>query len=166
MTDTQRGGHAPGSYEEFVTATSARLLRAAYLLTGSRTDAEDLLQITLVKVYVAWRKVQAADSPEAYSRRVLMNAFISSRRPARFTRERLFDELPEEHVLDRDPTDRLEFWPRVVSLPPRQRAVIVLRYYEDLSEQEIADTLGCAVGTVKSSASAAIRRLRKDLGEA
>lgn len=165
MTEAEQTGPAPGSYEEFVTATSAKLLRAAYLLTGSRHDAEDLLQASLVKLYVAWRKAEGADSTEAYARRVLMNTFISSRRPARFTRERLFDDVPEDRVDDRDPAERLAFWPRVMALPPRQRAVIVLRYYEDLSEQEIADTLGCAVGTVKSTANAALKRLRNDLEE-
>lgn len=165
MTEARPTGQAPGSYEEFVTAASGKLFRAAYLLTGSRHDAEDLLQTSLVKLYVAWRKAEAAASTGAYARRILMNTFISSRRPARFTRERLFDEVPENQVHDRDPADRLSFWPRVMALPPRQRAVVVLRYYEDLSEQEIADTLGCALGTVKSTASAAIKRLRKDLEE-
>lgn len=153
------------SYEEFVAARSAALFRTAYLMTGNRADAEDLLQATLVKVYVAWRRASSAGSPEAYARRILVNTLVSSRRPARFTRERLVHIPPDAAVCDPDPSDRLTIWPHVVSLPPRQRAVVVLRFYGGLSELEIADALGCAPGTVKSTSSAAIKALRERMGE-
>lgn len=153
------------SYEEFVVARSPALFRTAYLLTGSRADAEDLLQVTLVKVYAAWRRVVRADSPEAYARRILANAFVSSRRPARFTRERLVHSPPDAAAHDPDPDDRLALWPLVRALPPRQRAVVVLRYYEGLTEREIADTLRIAPGTVKSTASAALAALRRSVEE-
>ena len=151
------------SFEVFVAARSAALLRTAYLLTGSLPDAEDLLQTTLIKVYVAWPRVRAADSPDAYARRVLVNAFLSARRPARFARERLVAVPPERGTPDPDVADRLALWPVVAALPPRQRAVVVLRYYAGLSEAEIADALGCAPGTVKSTASAALKALRSRL---
>ena len=165
MRDEARRGDPGATYEEFVVARSPALYRTAYLLTGQRADAEDLLQTALVKVYVGWRKVVAARSPEAYARQVLVNTFVSGRRPARFTRERLVTSLPERGAHDVDPTDRLSLWPHVASLPPRQRAVVVLRYYESLSEAEIAETLGCARGTVKSTASAALATLRTRMGE-
>lgn len=165
MRDESRAGAAEATYEEFVVARSPSLYRTAYLLTGQQADAEDLLQTALVKVYVGWRKVSAARSPEAYARQVLVNAFVSGRRPARFTRERLVTSLPERGAEDVDPTDRLSLWPHVEALPPRQRAVVVLRYYEGQSEAEIAETLGCARGTVKSTASAALATLRTRMGE-
>ncbi|WP_244930782.1 SigE family RNA polymerase sigma factor [Nocardioides sp. W7] len=154
-----------GSYEEFVAARSATLFRTAYLLTGNRPDAEDLLQVALVKVYAGWSRVSRAASPEAYARRTLVNAFLSSRRPARFTRERLVHTLPDAVTHDADPDDRLVLWPLVDALPPRQRAVVVLRYYEGLSEREIADELRIAPGTVKSTCAAALRSLRQTMGE-
>ncbi len=155
------------SYEEFVRARSGALYRTAYGLTGTRADAEDLLQVTLVKVYLSWGKVRRARSPEAYSRRVLVNAFLSGRRPGRFTREHLVAAPPEPRGAppEADPSEALTLWPLVRALPPRQRAVIVLRYVNDLSEAEIADALGCAPGTVKSTASAALATLRSRMGE-
>lgn len=153
------------SYEEFVRARSGALYRTAYGLTGNRADAEDLVQVTLVKVYVGWRRVRRARSMEAYARRVLVNAFVSGRRPARFTREKLVAAPPEGRVSGPDPVDRLALWPLVHDLPPRQRAVVVLRYVADLSEAEIADALGCAPGTVKSTASAALKTLRNRMEE-
>src|SRR5205085_7154482 len=112
------------------------LYRTAYLLTGSRADAEDLAQSTLIKAFQSWAKVAAAASPDAYVRRILTNTFISTRRPLRFSRERLVDRVPEVEVPGGVDHERLRLWPHIASLPPKQRAVIVLRYYEDLSEQQ------------------------------
>jgi RNA polymerase sigma-70 factor (sigma-E family) len=156
---------APPSYEEYAGARWTSLYRTAYLLTGNHADAEDLAQATLVKAYLAWPKVAAASSPDAYVRRILTNAFVSSRRPLRVTRERLVDRAPEVDVPAAHDDDRLVLWPHVSALPPRQRAVIVLRYYEDLSEQQIADALGCSPGTVKSTASDALKALRSRIAE-
>ena len=151
--------HAAPTYDEYVAARWTALYRTAYLLSGNHADAEDLAQTTLVKAYLSWSKVTTAASPDAYVRRILTNAFVSSRRPLRVTRERLVDRTPD---LEAPPTsdDRLVLWPHVSALSPRQRAVIVLRYYEDLSEQQIADALGCSPGTVKSTASDALKVLR------
>lgn len=153
------------AYEEFVSAYSTTLFRTAYLLTGNHADAEDLLQSALVTVYAKWRHVSRATAPDAYARRTLINTFVSSRRPARFRRERLVQNPPDATTLDPDPDDRLALWPLVRALPRRQRAVVVLRYYEGLSEREIADVLKIATGTVKSTCSAALRSLRDDIGE-
>lgn len=148
------------TYEEYVASRWATLYRTAYLMTGNHADAEDVVQTALVKVYAAWSKVSAVDAPEAYVRRILTNTFLSSRRPLRVTRERLVDRLPETSATPTESEDRLSIWPHVASLPPKQRAVVVLRYYEDLSEQQIADALGCSTGTVKSNASLALKSLK------
>jgi RNA polymerase sigma-70 factor (sigma-E family) len=152
------------SYEEYVGARWTTLYRTAYLLAGNHADAEDLAQAALVKAYLSWPKVTAASSPDAYVRRILTNVFLSARRPLRVTRERLVDRPPEIAEPAGDEHDRMVLWPHVAALPPRQRAVIVLRYYEDLTEQQIADTLGCSPGTVKSTASDALRTLRSRIG--
>jgi RNA polymerase sigma-70 factor (sigma-E family) len=152
------------SYEEYVAARWTALYRTAYLLAGNHADAEDLVQTALVKAYLSWSKVTTASVPDAYVRRILTNAFLSGRRPLRVSRERLVDQPPEVDVAAAENHDRLVLWPHVSALPPRQRAVVVLRYYEDLSEQQIAETLGCSPGTVKSTASAALRTLRTRLG--
>ena len=158
-----RSGEAvspPASYEEYVAARWPTLYRTAYLMTGNHADAEDLVQTALVKAYAAWSKVVAADSADAYVRKILTNTFLSGRRPLRVTRERLVDRMPEVPMTVPGAEDRLSIWPHVSSLPPRQRAVVVLRYYEDLSEQQIADALGCSPGTVKSNASLALKSLK------
>lgn len=162
MTRTEPGA-APAQFDEYAAARASTLLRTAYLLTGQRADAEDLVQVTLVKLFLAWDKVARAGSPDAYARTVMVNAFVSGRRPARFTRERLVTSLPDTPVVDPGVDDRLTIWPHVVALPPRQRAVVVLRYWSGLSEAEIAETLGVARGTVKSTASAALATLRTRL---
>lgn len=95
------------TFEEYAAARATVLYRTAYLLAGNRQDAEDLVQVTLIKVLLAWTKVSGAGSPDAYARRILVNAFVSGRRPARFTREKLVIELPDTPVTDADPTDRL-----------------------------------------------------------
>jgi RNA polymerase sigma-70 factor (sigma-E family) len=152
------------SYEEYVGTRWTALYRTAYLLTGNHADAEDLAQTALVKAYLSWSKVTAAASPDAYVRRILTNAFLSSRRPLRVGRERLVDHTPDLEIPAPTHDDRLTLWPHVTALPPRQRAVIVLRYYEDLSEAQIAETLGCSPGTVKSTASDALKTLKRLVG--
>lgn len=154
---------ATPTYEEYVGARWTALYRTAYLLAGNHADAEDLAQTTMVKAYQAWSKVAGAESPDAYVRRILTNAFLSSRRPLRVSRERLVDEAPDTPVAADHDHDRLVLWPHISSLSPRQRAVVVLRYYEDLSERQIAEILGCSTGTVKSTASDAVKALRSRL---
>lgn len=154
-------------FAEFVGARWASLYRLAYLLAASPTGAEDLLQTTLEKAYVNWPRISGMEFPEAYVRRMLANTLVSSRRRA-WIGEQPWEELPEAAGASAElpVLDRSLIWPLVCALPDRQRAVIVLRYYEDLSETQIADALGCAAGTVKSQSSAAIGALRRALAAA
>ena len=147
----------PEGFTEFVVARHAALLRTAYLLTGHAQDAEDLVQTTLVKVVPQWRRI--ADNPEPYVRRVLVNENVSRWRRRRW-REHPTDSVPDELAHDPDVAQLVAVRAALVSLAPRQRAVLVLRYYEGLSELEIAATLGIAPGTVKSQARDGLARLR------
>ncbi|WP_246003994.1 SigE family RNA polymerase sigma factor [Nocardioides marmoriginsengisoli] len=145
-------------FEEFVAARSAALLRTAYLLTGQHADAEDLLQRAFLKVVPAWSRIQG--SPEAYVRKVMVRENISRWRARRW-REVLVSRHPEEPTdSGTSLEDRLTLMAALATLAPRQRAVIVLRYFEDLTEVETARLLGVAVGTVKSQHRDAIARLR------
>jgi RNA polymerase sigma-70 factor (sigma-E family) len=151
-------------FADFVGARWGSLYRLAYLLAASPGGAEDLLQTTLEKAYMNWGRIGRMDYAEAYVRRMLVNTLLSGRRRA-WTRERPTDRVPERagDLEDVPVLDRSLLWPLVCALPDRQRAVIVLRYYEDLSEAQIADVLGCAPGTVKSQASAGMAALRRAL---
>ena len=161
------------SFEEYAAASWAMLYRSAYLLAGSHEDAEDLAQQTLMKAHASWAKVSASDSVHAYVRRILTNTFLSSRRPKGRRLELLTDDVPEcgRAAVPTGSTagmpgaadERMTLWPHVRQLPPQQRAVIVLRYFEQLSEGEIAETLGCSRGTVKSTAHRALKSLRAAL---
>jgi RNA polymerase sigma-70 factor (sigma-E family) len=150
----------PDGFAEYVTARQAALLRTAYLLTGHAQDAEDLVQTTLVKLVPQWRRIR--DDPEAYVRRVMVNENISRWRRRRW-REQSADVLPELLVPDPDHAELIAVRDALATLAPRQRTVLVLRYYEGLSEREIASELGIATGTVKSQARDALARLRQAL---
>ncbi|HET7734911.1 MAG TPA: SigE family RNA polymerase sigma factor [Nocardioidaceae bacterium] len=154
-------------FAEFVHARWASLYRLAYLLTGSPSGAEDLLQTTLEKAYVRWSRIGGMEYAEAYVRRMLANVLVSSRRRA-WVGEQPWGEVPDtvDDSVELPVLDRALLWPLVCALPVRQRAVIVLRYYEDLSESQIAEALGCATGTVKSQSAAAIATLRRSLAAA
>ena len=143
-------------FEEYVAARRSALLRTAYLLTGHREDAEDLVQVALVKAVPHWAKI--ADDPEPYVRKVLARESISRWRRRRW-REVHTDAVPESPV-EGPGADRVALQAALAQLAPRQRAVIVLRYYEDLTEAETARVLGISVGTVKSQARDALARLR------
>ncbi|CCH27437.1 SigE family RNA polymerase sigma factor [Actinosynnema sp. NPDC047251] len=150
-------------FGEFVRVNLPGLLRYAHALTGNPHDAADLVQTVLEKVGSRWGAVLRKDvEPIAYARRALANAHISRWR--RHRREHLVADLPE--VVAAAGVDRLEhepLWQALRALPPRQRAVVVLRFYEGLSEQEIAATLGISPGTVKSQNSKAMATLRRRL---
>jgi RNA polymerase sigma-70 factor (sigma-E family) len=155
-------------FDELFAVAWPRLLRTTYAVTGDRQLAEDALQTAFAKAYAAWPRVSRADDPIAYVRRIALHAAIAQQRKASVRRETTLPALPEgragsgeEALLQRD-----EVWAAIAALPARQRAVVVLRYYEDLSEREIADALGCRPGTVKSQASAALSTLRARLGDA
>jgi RNA polymerase sigma-70 factor (sigma-E family) len=153
-------------FREFVAARSTALLRTAYLLAGDWASAEDLLQITLTKTYLAWRRLGHIGAVEPYARRVLVNSATSWWR-RRWHGERPTEALPERAAVD-EIDARLErdlLWRAVLTLPARQRAVLVLRFYEDQSEVDTAGVLGVSVGTVKSQCARALGTLRKRLAE-
>jgi RNA polymerase sigma-70 factor (sigma-E family) len=154
-------GSGAEGFEEFFHATWPRLFRTTYAVAGDRASAEDALQAAYAKAFSSWRRVSAVEHPEAYVRRMAINEVLGTRRRPAFRRERYVDAEPDP-APSPEPTlaDRDAVWRAVSALPPRQRAVVVLRYYEDLSEAEIAEVLGCSRGTVKSQASDALTRLR------
>jgi RNA polymerase sigma-70 factor (sigma-E family) len=150
-------------FRSFVETSGATLLHAARLLTGDHQRGEDLVQTALIKVYLKWGKI---DAPLPYARRALVNAHIDQTR-RKWWGERPTETLPEpvtnEDVADVSTSDARDQLRRMLAgLAPKERAVIVLRYYCDLSEQETAATLGMPVGTVKSTCSRALARLRVD----
>jgi RNA polymerase sigma-70 factor (sigma-E family) len=164
--NTVTSGAGTGTFEEYAAQAWPALYRYAYLLTGNHADAEDIAQQTWLKAYRSWSRVRGSDSPTAYLRKMLTNTYLSQRRPKSRRLELLTDEPPEPApTAVAGPEERMVLWPHVRSLPPRQRAVIVLRYYEDLGEEQIADALGCSRGTVKSTAHHALRALRAAIGQ-
>ncbi len=147
--------------EDFVAARSLALTRFAYLLCGDAHLAEDLVQGALERTYRQWQKAGIAAQPEAYVRQVIVRGFVSAKR-RRSATEIVMADPPE--TLNVDPAaasdERDRVWRQLAQLPSQQRAVLVLRYYEDLPDDAIARLLGCARGTVRSSASRALSTLR------
>jgi RNA polymerase sigma-70 factor (sigma-E family) len=152
----------PG-FGEYVTARSRALLRTAYLLTGNRADAEDLVQSALAKTYQAWDRIEDMGALDGYVRRAMVNTHISWWR-RRKLEEFPTDEIPDQVVADHSGnSDLAEVLRRAIDrLPERMRAAVLLRYYEDMTEAEIADVLGVSLGTVKSTVSRAVAKLRID----
>ncbi|MBB0247197.1 SigE family RNA polymerase sigma factor [Streptomyces alkaliphilus] len=156
----------PLTFSAYVRARGPVLLRTARSLTPNPNDAEDLLQTALTKTFVAWDRIEDRRALDGYVRRALINTRTSQWRRRRVD-EHPVDELPEpEPAPETDPAERQALreamWRAVLRLPPRQRAMVVLRYYEDLSEARTAEVLGVSVGTVKSAVSRAMSRLRMD----
>lgn len=154
-------------FTDLVTAVSSRLLRTAYAVCRDRHLAEDATQAALVSAYRSWPRVRDADNVEAYLRRMVLNELL------RWRRRRLWG-VPAPLGAVREPScgshedavvDHDVVWGAIASLPPRQRAVVVLRYFEGLSESEIAEVLGVRPGTVKSQCAAAMSHLRRTLNE-
>ena len=149
-------------FTAYLDARQPQLLRTAYLLTGNRHNAEDLVQTSLAKLYLAWDKVQDRGSVDGYVRRIMVNENNSLWRRGWKKREYAAETLPERQVVDEyDEGARGALWDLVQTLPRKARAVVVLRYYEELSEAETAEILGISVGTVKSQASRALAALRE-----
>ncbi|MGC4808008.1 SigE family RNA polymerase sigma factor [Micromonospora sp. DT233] len=158
------------TYEEFADSRLTALLRYAVMLTGDPHQAQDLVQETMVRAQLNWRRVARADSPERYVRRMLTNQYVDWRRGS-WVRRVLLRAEPEDVVAvsvdhAQAAVDRDQVWTWLARLPRRQRATLVLRYYEDLPDAEIAEILGCAVGTVRSSISRALATLRAEYVEA
>jgi RNA polymerase sigma-70 factor (sigma-E family) len=148
-------------FAAFVTARAHALLRTAYALTGDRRAAEDLVQTALAKAFARWRRI---DEPEPYLRKMIYNDFVSGRRSPRNRAEITMARPPDYasgRYLESDTALRLLLRDALQMLPPRQRAVLVLRYFEDLSVEETAAVLSCRQGTVASQASRALAKLRE-----
>ena len=152
-------------FAEFAETASPQLRRTAFLLCGNWHTAEDLVQTTLTKVFVAWRRIQRRDAARAYAARTLVNTYLADKRSKRST-ELLTDRFPERPVAPPAPETRMVVLGVLATLPPRARAVVVLRYWEDLSVDQVAAVLGCSAGNVKSLAAGALGKLRAVLDEA
>ncbi|HWU20240.1 MAG TPA: SigE family RNA polymerase sigma factor [Nocardioides sp.] len=148
-------------FDSFVAARSTALLRTAYLLTRDHAQAEDLLQTALTKAWFAWRRISG--EPEPYVRKILVNTYASWW-GRKWNGELATDELPDRSGSDTtaDAGSAHDLWQALGRLPRRQRAVVVLRYFEDLTEAETAHVLGCSIGNVKSQCSRALTKLRID----
>ncbi len=155
------------AFADFVAARSGALHRAAYLMVGDVGLAQDLVQEALTKTYVAWPRLRDPANAEAYTRKAITTTAISWFRKKSWYGERPADQVPES--ADAGHADavavRTSLMQALAQLPPRQRAVVVLRYYEDLTEAQTAAVLGCAVGTVKSQGAAALDKLRARMGD-
>ncbi|WP_246002120.1 SigE family RNA polymerase sigma factor [Allorhizocola rhizosphaerae] len=151
---------APEGFAEFVRGRHSDLLRFAHVLCGDRYLAEDLVQDALERAGMAWRRIERQDNPEGYVRKTITNRYLNQIRVMK--RERLMDSPPETGTPQMEMPDE-NLRRLLAGLPRQQRAVIVLRYYLDYSEAQIAETLGCSTGTVKSNASRAMAKLREAL---
>ena len=148
---------APAAFDEYVRTRHAVLLRFAHVLCGDPYLAADLVQDALERTGLAWDRIVDRDDPEGYVRRTIVNRYVNVWRRSR--RERVVPAPPERAYQDAEPPDPA-LWELLATLPRQQRAVLVLQYYEDLSQAEIAQVLGCSIGTVKSNGSRAMAKLR------
>jgi RNA polymerase sigma-70 factor (sigma-E family) len=151
-------------FAEFVRAAWPGLYRTAYLMLGEHQLAEDLVQTSLAKTYASWRNLKEPAAATAYARVVLANTAASWFRRRGWRNEHPTETLPETGV-EHDPATRTALVGALSTLAPRQRAVVVLRYYDDLSVREVAHALSISEGTVKSQTSDALARLRVVLGD-
>ncbi|MEU4243716.1 SigE family RNA polymerase sigma factor [Actinoplanes sp. NPDC026619] len=152
-------------YVEYVAAKIPALRRLAYVLAGDPHRADDVVQQTITTLYVKWRRARTADNLDAYVRTMLVRTFLDEKRLA-WARVRLFRELPEPPpFVDGGAEDRQVVRAALAEVPPRQRAVLVLRFFYDLPVEEVAAALGCSAGTVKSQTARGLATLRRLLGE-
>ncbi len=168
--DLLRTGRAQAEFESYVATQSERLLRTAYLITWDLTEAEDLTQECLLRIARRWPKVRRMSHPEAYARRILVNLAIDGARGRGRRSVELglndaslehHDSLAIQHIAAIE--DRHELATALGALPQRQRLILVLRYFADLSEEQTARAVGCSLGTVKSTSSRALARLRESM---
>ena len=148
-------------FEEFVAARSPALLRYAMLLAGDREQARDLVQEVLTRALVKWPRIERADEPYAYVRRMLTNEYLSWRRRRRIPTVPLLEDTDRPAPVA--PEHGTDLWNLLAELPRQQRAVLVLRYYEGLTDDEIAGVLGCRGSTVRAYASRALASLRIEI---
>jgi RNA polymerase sigma-70 factor (sigma-E family) len=151
-------------FVEFAGAAAPRLCRTAFLLCGNWHTAQDLSQATLAKVFVSWRRISRRDSANAYAHRTLVNTYLAA------SRRRSYSETPVSQVPEAasraETTDlRIVLLQALAGLTPRARAVVVLRYWEDRSVDQVAEMLGCTAGNVRTQSSRALEKLREALGD-
>ncbi|WP_432978262.1 SigE family RNA polymerase sigma factor [Dactylosporangium sp. CA-233914] len=153
-------------FHEFARSRMPALRRAAYLLCGDWSRGDDVVQRTLTDVYARWKRVRGFDNIDAYVRTVLVHRFIDEQRRGWWSRVHLVERLPDRSVEDvalQSVAVGLDLRNALAELPPRQRAVLVLRFFCDMSVEQTADALRCAPGTVKSQTSAALGTMRRIL---
>ncbi|WP_151771841.1 SigE family RNA polymerase sigma factor [Streptomyces abyssomicinicus] len=151
-------------FEEYARAAQGRLYRTAYLLCGNAENARDLVQTTLARLFQYWRRAQAADCLDGYARTVLTRVYLAERR--RGLRDLLHHSRQDPVVAGPQPDLRVTLLAALAELPPRARAMVVLRYWEDQSVSAVAHQLRCSESTVKSQCSRSLARLREQLGDA
>jgi RNA polymerase sigma-70 factor (sigma-E family) len=155
-----RNRHRDDEYTEFVAARLQALRRVAYLLCQDWHHADDLVQVTITRLYVRWHQVGVMDNPEAYTRTILVRQFLRERGSGWARRVSLPGEMPDWPDLSQDHDDAIDVNAALADLPPRQRATLVLRFYCDQTVDQVADVLSCTAGTVKSQTSKGLGSLR------
>jgi RNA polymerase sigma-70 factor (sigma-E family) len=154
-----------GEFSEYFAARVHALRNTAHLLCGDWHRAEDITQLAMLRLYVAWPRLARRDALDAYARRVVVRTFLAENRRSRWRREQLTDAPPDTATTAAaDSAERLLLTRALAAVPPKQRAVLVLRYWNDLSVDEVAATLRCSAGTVKSQAARGLATLRQRLG--
>jgi RNA polymerase sigma-70 factor (sigma-E family) len=154
----------PDGFRDYVVVRSAALVRSAWLLTGDEGTAQDLVQTALAKTWSRWERLARQDSPDAYVRRAMVSTFLNWKR-RKWNGELAFATLPDRaqgRDMFADVDERTLLRAALRTLPRRQRAVLVLRYFDDLTEAQAAAALGCSIGTVKSQTSKALATLRRN----
>lgn len=155
------------TFDEYVVARLPALLRYAVMLTGDPHLAQDVVQETMVRAQLKWRRIAAVGQPDTYVRRMLVNQFLSWRRLGWFSRTVLRREVDRPEVVPdhaHRTVERDAVWELLATLPRRQRVAVVLRFYEGLADAQVAEAMGCAVGTVRAHISRALATLRDGLG--
>lgn len=161
MRDTRRDDE----FTEFVAARLQSLRWVAYLLCQDWHHADDLVQVTITRLYVHWHRVRLIDNPEAYTRTILVRQFLRERRSGWARKVSLPGEMPDRPGGGADHDDAIDVNAALANLPPRQRATLVLRYYCDQTVDQVAEALGCSAGTVKSQTSKGLGSLRLALAD-
>lgn len=160
---SETGSPFDGEFSEYFAARFHMLRNTAHLLCGDWYRAEDITQLAMLRLYVAWPRLARRHAIDAYARRVVVRTFLAEHRRGRWRRERLTDTPPDEAVVSGDSADRLLLVRALAGVPPKQRVVLVLRYWHDLSVEEVAATLRCSTGNVKSQAARGLATLRQRL---
>ncbi|MEC3975441.1 SigE family RNA polymerase sigma factor [Amycolatopsis sp. H20-H5] len=164
LPSTGPGSPFDGEFARYFGERAHSLRSTAYLLCGDWHQAEDITQAALLKLYLAWPRLSRHDALDAYARKIVLRTFLSEHRRAWRKREKLTDALPEVPAEQTGTEQEMLVRHALGGVAPKQRAVLVLRFFDDLSVEETAATLGCSTGTVKSQSSRGLATLRKRLG--